>query len=192
MPFSRKFKDLRIPNPASTSSTGFYSPNSTYRNSFYHNSHNFSNSQSPVQETNKKKYNRKSVSYHSTERLSFDSFSTTNFGAKKVDFDKIENMYNKLRKCANLNESNKIVEKNFTKDVINNFTNKNKSQIYNLLLESKKHARALNVRKEVIKIYNSKIPYKTGVKLRELEEIEDNFSNFDFKFFKSIIGSKIK
>ena len=176
----------------STSSTGFYSPNSTYRNSFNHNSHNFSISQSPAQEINRKKYNRKSVSYHSLDLLSFDSFSTTNYGAKKVDFDKIENMYNKLRKCANLNESNKVVERGFTKDVINNFTNKNKSQIYNLMLETKKHAKALNVRKEVIKIYNSKIPYKTGVKLRELEEIEDTFSKFDFKFFKSIIGSKIK
>ena len=42
------------------------------------------------------------------------------------------------------------------------------------------------------KIYDSKIPYETSKKVRQLNEIESTINNFDFRFFKSLINSKIK
>lgn len=177
-----------------TSSTGFYSPHSTYRKSFYHNTNKFSSSPSPLIHTNRKAALRKSLtlSHSAIDLFSLDSFSSSSYGVRKINFELVEGMYNKLRKCENIIETSKLIERCFSKDVINKFTGKGKGQVYNVIVNTKRTAGSKKVKDEINKIYDSKIPYETSKKVRQLNEIESTINNFDFRFFKSLINSKIK
>lgn len=176
----------------STSSTGFYSPHSTYRSSFYHNSNKISYSPSPV--TRRKKALRKSLtlSHSVIDLFSLDSFSSSSYGTRKMNYELVEGMYNKLRKCENIIETSKLIERCFSKDVINKLTGKGRGQVYNVIVNTKRTASSKKVKDEINKIYDSKVPYETNKKIKQLNEIEEIINSFDFRFFKSLINSKIK
>ena len=67
-----------------------------------------------------------------------------------------------------------------------------KHNLYNVIVNTKRTAGSKKVKDEINKIYDSKIPYETSKKVRQLNEIESTINNFDFRFFKSLINSKIK